>query len=219
MPLYREGPPVIVGRFDRFHDAVRRACGHSHAGRDIENALVMERIHGDLRLADRLREARPGFDRYIVYPGCAIITNLVGESIWNFGGYILNERSSECDIQQLRAPADCENRQSHFPGGLYERDLGVISRDVGFMAFRRSGLSIQRRFYIFAAGEQQSVYAGKNCVYGFITLERRDDNWYEPCTLECIHVRIVEPDAMGISIAFVRGRRNGDDCGCRGRAI
>ena len=219
MPLNRECPPIIVGRFDRLYDPVGRSRGNAEPGRDIENALVMERVHRDVRFADRLCEPRPGLDRHIVDPGCAILTNFVRKSIWNFGGYILNERSSECDIQQLRASADCENRKSHFLRSLYERDLGVISRDVGFVAIRRSGLSIQRRLYIFAAGEQQSVHAGKNRVNAFITRQRRDNDWYEACTLECIHVRIVEPDAMGISIAFVRGRRNGDDCGCRGRAI
>ena len=172
-----------------------------------------------MRFPDCIGESRPGVDRHFVNARCPILAGLMPESVWNFGGYILNQSSSEGDVQQLRSATDGKNRETHLASSFHECDLRMISRNVGFTAFRRSGLSIERRLYIFAAGEKQSVHAGKNYVYGFVTRQRRDDNWYEPCTLECIDIRIVEPDAMGISIGCIRGRRNRDDGGCRGSAI
>jgi hypothetical protein len=100
------------------------------------------------------------------------------ESVWNFRGYILNESAAECHVQELGTTADCEQRQPHLARCLNESYLGFVAGEVGFTAMRRSGLSIQRRFYIFAAGEKQPVHAGQNRIYGIVGGERRNDEWY-----------------------------------------
>ena len=89
------------------------------------------------------------------------------ESIWDFGGYILNQGSSKGDVEKLRTAADCKEWKLHLSRGLNERDLGFVACEVGFAAMRRTGLSIQRRLYIFAACEEQPVNAGEdraNCT-------------------------------------------------------
>ena len=130
----------------------------------------------------------------------------VFQSIWNFGGYILNERPSEGDVEDLRTTADREEGQLHVARGLNEGDLGIVTCKVGFAAMRRTGLSIKRRFYIFAAGEKHPVYAGENGMDGIAAGKRRDDEWYQSCTFKCSDVGAVESHAMRFLIAGIGGR-------------
>ena len=123
-------------------------------------------------------------------------TVLVFQSIWNFGGYILNECPAEGDVEKLRPAADRKQGKLHVPGGLNEGDLGFVTCKVGCAAMRRTGLSIKRRFYIFAARKEETVNAVENCSDGILTREGWYDDWYDACTFECGDVGIVEPHSM-----------------------
>ena len=133
-------------------------------------------------------------------------TVLVFQSIWNFGGYILNECPAEGDVEKLRPAADRKQGKLHVPGGLNEGDLGFVTCKVGFAAMRRTGLSIKRRFYIFAPCEEQRVYAGENRTDGIVAGKRRDDEWYQSCTFKCSDVSAVESHAMKFLIAGIGSR-------------
>ena len=160
MPLDREHPPVVGARLEALDDAVWSAASNSKARSYLEDTLMMQRVHCDVRLTDCFRELRSFLQGDIVNACRPVFPRIVAKSIWNFRGYILNQGSSEGHVQQLWTTADRQDRKAHFARCLHECDLGAISGEVGFTAFWRSGLSIKRRLYIFAAGEKQSVHAG-----------------------------------------------------------
>ena len=128
------------------------------------------------------------------------------QSVWHFGGYILNQSAAECDVEELRAAADRKDGQIHVLGGPNESDLRFVTRDVRFAAVHGTGLSIQRRLYIFAACEKQSVDTGENLVDGIVAGKRWDDEWYQSCTFKCGDVCAVESHAMKFLIAGISGR-------------
>jgi hypothetical protein len=140
------------------------------------------------------------------------------ESIRDFGGYILNQGPSKGDVEKLRTAADCKEWKLHVSRGLNERDLGFVACEVGFAASRRTGLSIQRRLYIFAAGEEQPVNAGEDRANGTVAGKRWHDEWYQSCTFECSDVGAVEPDAMELSVAGIGSGGHSNDGRCPGRA-
>ena len=138
------------------------------------------------------------------------------ESIFDFGGYILNQCAPKRDIEELRPAAYREHRNLHVTSCLNQRDLGLVAGEVGFATTRRSGLSIKRRFYIFAAGEEKAVNAGKNRLYRFVSRKRRHDEWYQSCTFECGDVRAVQSHTMKLVVACIGSRRHGNDGGSAG---
>jgi hypothetical protein len=142
----------------------------------------------------------------------AVGSVLVLESIWHFGGYILNEGAAERHVEKLRPAADRHERELHFPRGADQGNLGMIAGEVRFAAVRTSGLSVERRFYIFAACEKDAVDAGKNPGDCVIAGERRNDEWYEACTFKCFHVRAVESYAMRFSVGGIGRRRQSNHC-------
>ena len=83
---------------------------------------------------------------------------------------------------------------------------------------RRSGLSIERRLYIFAAGEEQTIHARENGFNGIVTGKRRNDEWYQSCTFECSDVCAVESHTMKLAVTCIGSRGNGDDRGSPGRS-
>ena len=174
---------------------------------------MVKGVHRDSGIAYRFGQPRPLVDRYFVDTRGTVCPVFMLESVWNFGGYILDQRSAERDVEQLGSPADCQQGKPQIARGLDESDLGSVASDVGFAAVRRPGLSIQKRLYIFAAGEQQSVHPGKNCVDCIVTRKRRNDEWYQSCTFKCGNVGTVESHTMKFLIACIRGCRNGDDRG------
>jgi hypothetical protein len=128
------------------------------------------------------------------------------QSVWHFGGYILDESSTEGDVEELGSAADRKEWQFHLLGGPNESDLGFITCAVWLAAVRRTGLSIQRRLYIFAAGEKKSVDAGENRADGIVAGQRWDDKWYQSCTFKCGDVGGVESHAMKVLVAGISGR-------------
>ena len=88
----------------------------------------------------------------------------------------------------------------------------MIAREVRFAAVRTSGLSVKRRFYIFAACEKNAVYPGENSGDCVIAGERRYDKWYEACTFKRFHVRAVESYTMRFSVGGVGRRRQSNHC-------
>jgi hypothetical protein len=88
----------------------------------------------------------------------------------------------------------------------------MIASEVRFTAVRTSGLSVKRRFYIFAAGEKDAVHPGQDFGDCVSAGERRNDEWYEPCTFKSFHVGAVESYAMRISVGGVGRRRQSNHC-------
>ena len=69
-------------------------------------------------------------------------------------------------------------------------------------------LAIERRIDIFAACKKHSIDALENGANLLRTGEWRNDDWYEPCTLEGSHVRAIKSYAMRAAESGVRGRGN-----------
>jgi hypothetical protein len=154
-----------------------------------------------MRFADRLGDARSSIYLDVVNSRRTILFRIVIQRSRYLAGDVLEESSAERDIENLGAPAYGENRSAGFLRRLDESDLRAVPLDVRWTASVSSGLSIQRWLYIFAASEKQSIHARQDCVGGFIACERRYDEWYEACTLQCRDVRVVQPHAMRISTA------------------
>ena len=120
--------------------------------------------------------------------------------VWDFAGDVLNQSAAECDVQDLDSAADCHHGLSQGLRRLDEGYLGTVPFLICRPAFRRSGLSIEVRFYIFAASEKKPVHTLQNGARGRFARQRRDDQWYKACTFQCSHVRAVEPDTVRTSI-------------------
>jgi hypothetical protein len=103
------------------------------------------------------------------------------EGSWNLRGNVLEKRSSEGDVEQLRTAADREQGTVVAPGGEHERNLRRVSREIARPAFLAPGLSIKRRLYIFAAGQEYAICAGDDSVDCIFVGERGYDDWYDPC--------------------------------------
>jgi hypothetical protein len=164
---------------------------------------MVKGIHRDPGTSHRARETRARLDAYVMHAGRSIGPSLMLESIWNFRGYILNESSAQGDVEQLWAAADCHQRNFHLLRGAHQRNLGVVAREVRFAARGTSGLSIKRRLYIFAAGEQDPVDARENFRDCVSAGKRGNYKWYEPCTFQRGDVSGVQSYAMRISVGGV----------------
>ena len=118
------------------------------------------------------------------------------ERAWNLDGYVLVKSSAERDVEDLRTPADGQYGLPKLACRSNQSDLRSVPPDVGWLALCNPGLSVERRFYIFAPGQEQSVDPGKYRKGGSVSGERWDDDWYKPCILEGRDVGAVEPDTM-----------------------
>lgn len=118
------------------------------------------------------------------------------ERVRDFGWNVLDERASQRDVQELWTAANRQNGKTPLSRRLYQGDLGFVPADVGSAALGTSGLSIKRRFYIFAARKEETVNAVENCSDGILAREGWYDDWYDACTFECGDVGIVEPHSM-----------------------
>lgn len=211
MPLDCEHPPVRALRFETFDDPIGRGRGDPQAGGDVSNALVMERVHGYARCTDGRGDERSVIDRDFMNSGGPIASGVVLECAGNLARNILYQSASKRDVEKLRSAADREHGLPHSASRADESDLREITRGVGDSTIRGPVLSVECRVYIFAASEKQPIDAGQDGVGGILACEWRDDEWYDPCTLQCGDVGAVEPDPMRIPAGNVGCRRDGDD--------
>ena len=63
-----------------------------------------------------------------------------------------------------------------------------------------SRFAVSRRVDVLAASEHESVDRLENRGGGVRVGEWGDDEWYEPCTLQGVHVGGGEPNTPGIAI-------------------
>ena len=145
---------------------------------------MMERIHDNARFAYRIRDSRAGVDRDVMHAQGALVVSIVLEGTRNFRWNVLYQRSTQGDVENLRAAADCEYRLAELSRRSNQRNLGPVAILVRRTTFLCPGLSIKRRIYIFAPRENETVDTGNDRAGSRVIAERRNYQWYEPCTLE-----------------------------------
>ena len=79
------------------------------------------------------------------------------------GGNILDQRSTEGDVQDLNAAADREHGSAARLRFLDERGFSRIARDVDSAYFFVTLLSIARGIDVFTAGKDESGDGIENC--------------------------------------------------------
>lgn len=166
MPLDREHPPVIVFALDSFDYSVGRARRDSKSRCEIENALMVERVDRDVGVADSGGGSRARLDVHLMGPNVAHIVpafGLVRQRAGNFRSDILNECSTEGDVEKLRPTADCENR---FPGlarSEYKRYFSLIPPAVHRTETLVTSMTVECRIDVLSTGEHETV-RGRNYV-------------------------------------------------------
>src|SRR6266516_5143683 len=116
------------------------------------------------------------------------------------GGNILDQRSTEGDIQDLNAAADREHGRPARLRFLDERGFGRIAREVHSAYFFVTLLSVARGVDVFSTGKDEPGDGIENCCRRVSAREWRNYQWYEPCIFEGGHVSGGQPDTTGIAI-------------------
>ena len=113
---------------------------------------------------------------------------------------VLNQRSAERDVQNLDAAADREHGNPPSFRFNDEAGFGCIARGVYGAYFFVAPFSVTRRIDVLTASENQAGDGIEHCSRGAIAGERRNDEWYEPCTFEGGHVGGGKANTTGIAI-------------------
>jgi len=194
MPLNAEHPPPVAIRLGAFDDAVGRGRGNANAGRHTGEALMVRRVHFQISAAERGREPRTlayvdGMRAHI-----ARTVQRVGKSGRSFARNVLNQRSAQCDIENLQAATDGEGRNRHCLRRHDEGDLAAIAGGVRRIRFGMWRGAISRRIDILSASEQYAIYTGGDCCGSTLVFEWRNDHRQHSRSLDGARVRLVHSD-------------------------
>ena len=204
MPLDCHRPPVIAVPLYCFDNSVWRSRCHSKSVAELGDGLVVQRIDGNFGCSDCFRRERSRLDRHWVNSRIPVIVGVVIQRSRNFGRNVLYQGSAECNVQELWAAANGEQRFPEVTSGEDEGDLCLVPGGVRLAAFFSSGLSVQTRVYIFAPSQKQSIDA-REYQSGVVGCRKgRNYDWYEPCTLQSDNVRAVQSESMSAAEPSVR---------------
>lgn len=185
VPLHSDAPPRrICGRFYALDHSVWRDCNHAKLVCDALDRLMVHGIDFQARQPDCARESRFGlnFDGMRArgaWP-IGIVVDVARMLAWN----VLDQRAAERHVEQLRAPANGEQRSSTSFRGVDQRDLPVIS-NVGHGAEHgMPGRVVQCRIEVGATGEHQGVYVLHEIFRSSWVVQWGGNEWYEPCVLQ-----------------------------------
>ncbi len=147
-------------------------------------------LHGDVNvLPRRARGERPGLKADVVLgvvegPRVGAVT-LVAVKV----GQMLMKRSPACDVQQLHAAADPEQRQIEVDRGVRERDLNPVANGVGSDRGRMRLRAVTGGIDVCTAGEHQAVQQFQRLPRVLAVLRVGRDDQSEPAgTLHRGHV-------------------------------
>lgn len=147
-------------------------------------------------------------------PRIAAVLRVVRQCVRKRRRDVLDQRSAERDIQELRTAANCKNGLSGLARGVHKSYFSLVAEAVHSPKTLVSRLSVECGIDIFTAGEDESVDDGHDAARSVRAGERRNDDWYEPCYLESGDIGSVEPNVMSSAQPRVGCRGNGNSVGC-----
>jgi len=160
MPLHGNSPPTRVFAFDTFDDSIGRASRDSQSRRRFENTLVMKGIDLNSSFSNSCCNTRSRLDGDLVRAHVANIVyalRVVIERARHARRDVLDECSTERDVEQLRSAADCEERLSHLARSLHKRYFSFVATTVHRAQALVGSLTIKLWVDIFSSREYEAV--------------------------------------------------------------
>ena len=161
---------------------------------------MVKRIHNDVFGTDRFGDQRAGLDVDLVGPRITGSFFIVCDAGIALGGNVLDQRSTQCNVEHLDAAADREHGLPARLCFLDERGFGRIARGVHRSYFFVAFFAVASWIDVFAASENEAgdgIENGRCCVD---VRKRRNYEWYEPCIFQGSHVGGGQPDTISIAI-------------------
>jgi len=131
MPLNPDGKS-LARMLHGLDDSVPRPRGDRYPRGEIFDGLVVLAIDPDFTLSDDLMQAAAGLDLDGMGVDGLVQFGRVAEALRHLGGNVLEESSTESDIQHLDAAADAKNRQVFIDGQSGGHEFHAIERLVHF---------------------------------------------------------------------------------------
>jgi len=116
---------------------------------------------------------------------------------------VLNQGTSERDVDQLCASTDGKRRRAAFAGALSEGELAGVTSGVRLAGLVVRRLIVVRGGNVFAAREEQRVDAAERLESG-VRLNGRKNEWRHPRGDECVGVGFVHAHARPAANDFCR---------------
>ena len=156
MPLH--GPnESLLGIVNGFDDSILAATHHGKAGGNILDGLMVETVHCDHIPSDQVVKRGVGRENTVVAgtlcAGCHAMVYFTG----GLGGDVLVQAAAKVDIHHLQTSADAQNRLFLLLCQTEEQGFTVIPIGCGCHSVIPLFLTVQCRFDVPAAGEQNAV--------------------------------------------------------------
>src|SRR5271155_1826398 len=151
MPLHAYDPVGVARPFDSFNHSIRSVGHDAKISARLEHRLVMRAIHPRAISAGHLRETGTGVQIYVVmWFGTFVTGPFMLDFRVNFAGNILDQRTTEEDVQTLHAVADCEDWLVFGDGVIEKREIGALAGSDGStsagLPVRTTASSVSARF-------------------------------------------------------------------------
>lgn len=166
MPLHADDEAPIAS-FHGFDHAVFGPCRDYEPGAEGRHRLMVEAVHRENGAPpEDLEKVAVALDGDVVGMAVACTARIVIDVARDLGRYVLDQRSTQRDVQHLHPPADREHRHVALDGGPAQRDLEQIpvAEDLGFVHRRMARLTEDPRVDVAPAGENEAVDVRQDLV-------------------------------------------------------
>src|SRR5277367_6832515 len=176
MPLHAYDPVGVARPFDSFNHSIRSVGHDAKISARLEHRLVMRAIHPRAISAGHLRETGTGVQIHVVmWFGTFVTGPFMLDFRVNFAGNILDQRTTEEDVQTLHAVADCEDWLVFGDGVIEKREIGALAGSVGFGGFQMTRGVEERRLDVRRAAGQDDCIQRECEILQFFRSEAQRD--------------------------------------------
>ena len=156
MPLDGQQRPGGVVVLDGFDDAVVGPPDRGEPGGQIPHGLVVNRVDHEVVAPDDLGDPAARRQPDMLVP---VVDERSGGTVGrpDLGGDVLDEGSSEGDVEQLEAAADCERWDAAAGGLVGKLDLELVSVSTHVVQRVDGDTAVAVGFDVAPAGEDESV--------------------------------------------------------------
>src|SRR3989441_2393428 len=153
VPLHRQRPWLAVPRLGGFDHAIGGPGGGDERRREIADRLVVAAVYARLESRERAMQQRARLDPHgVTGPRIGVIDGAAP-----FTGQVLVQGPSQCDVQDLDAAADREDREAAGACGCDQTELHRVPRAIGLAELRVRPGAVARGAHVFPSGQHEAV--------------------------------------------------------------
>ena len=154
MPLHRDQMLVALD-LEGLDGAVVGPRHSAGPGRGLEHGLVVDGVHVELGLPQRLGQVAVGLELDSVHPFVTALVLVVAHA--GHGVHMLDERAAEGHVGHLHAAADGEDGNLALEGVLEKGDVEGVATGIDVVGLCRGGGAVQRRLHVAPARHHHAL--------------------------------------------------------------